>query len=160
MNIQLIYSSKLTVDSPTYDQRSELAKWHYETLEMNVITKGMYVLWSESNINTTGYIYKNNFNSLKPSQNFLVKHDGYCNDGKFKLLIDLEINTRYILVVTTNHPNTIGNFSIFISGPNKVTLNQWRNNITNMGSTIDFNAFLYIFLFFVCLNNRFKNNIG
>ncbi len=160
VNIQLVYSSELTVDSPTYDRGSELAKCHYETFEINVVTKGVYVFWSESNINAIGYIYKNDFNPLKPSENLLLKHDGYCNDGQFKLMIDLEINTRYILVVTTNRPNTIGNFSIFISGPNNITLNQWRGSISNMGMTINSNALLYICFFFVCLNNRYKKYIG
>ncbi len=85
----------------------------------------MYVLWSESNINTYGYIYEDDFNPLKPFENLLLKHNGDCNDGQFKLIIDLEINIQYILVVTTDRPNTIGNFSIFISGPNNVTLQHF-----------------------------------
>jgi hypothetical protein len=124
VNIQFVYSSKLTDDSPTYYRDFEIPNCYYETLELNVATNGVYVLWSESSIsNTYGYIYKNDFNSLKPFENLLVKHDGYCNDGQFKLIIDLEISTRYVLVVTTHRPNTFGNFSIFISGPNNVTVN-------------------------------------
>ena len=119
----MVYSSKLTVDSPTYYRDCEIPQCHYETLEINVVTKGVYVLWSESNINTYGYIYKNDFDSLKPLENLLSQHNGYCNDEQFKLFIDLEINTRYVLVVTTHRPNTIGNFSIFISGPDNVTVN-------------------------------------
>ncbi len=125
MNIQLEYSSKLTADSPTYYRDCQIPKCHYETLEIYVNRKGVYVLWSESNINSVGYIYKNDFDSLKPLENFLLQHDGYCNNGQFKLIIDLEINTRYVLVVTTYRPNTIGNFSIFISGPDNVTVNYF-----------------------------------
>ncbi len=125
VNIQFVYSSKLTVDSPTYYRDFEIPKCRFETLEINVATEGEYVLWSESTIsNTYGYIYKNDFNALKPSENLLLKHDGYCNEGQFKLFINLEINTRYVLVVTTHRPNTFGNFSIFISGPKNVTLNR------------------------------------
>ncbi len=125
MNIQLVYPLKLTVDSPTYYRDCEIPQCHYETLEIFVATKGLYVLWSESNINNTyGYIYKNDFDSLKPSENLLVKHNGYCNGGQFKLFIKLEIDTRYVLVVTTHRPKTIGNFSITISGPQNVTLNH------------------------------------
>jgi hypothetical protein len=124
VNIQLIYSSRLTDDSPTYYRDCEVPKCHYETLEINVITTGVYVFWSESNIPTYGYIYKNDFNALKPFENLLLQHDGSCNDGQFKLIIDLEINTRYVLVVTTHRPNMIGNFSVFISGPKNVTVNH------------------------------------
>ncbi len=116
------YSSQLTVDSPIYYRDCEVPKCHYHTLQINVSTTGLYVLWSKSNINTYGYIYKDDFNPLKPSENLLLQHNGDCNNGQFKLIIDLKINIQYILVVTTHQPNEIGDFSIFISGPNNVTL--------------------------------------
>ncbi len=123
MNIQLVYSSKLTADSPTYYRDFQIPKCHFETLEIYIAENGVYVLWSESNItNTYGYIYKNDFNALKPFKNLLLQYDGYCNEGQFKLFIDLEMNTRYVLVVTTHRPNTKGSFSIFISGLKNVTL--------------------------------------
>jgi hypothetical protein len=122
VNIQFEYSLKLTADSPTYYRDFQIPKCHFETLEINVVTAGVYVIWSKSSINNTyGYIYKNDFNALKPFENLLLQHDGYCNEGQFKLFIDLEMNTRYVLVVTTHRPKTIGNFSITISGPNNVT---------------------------------------
>ncbi|CAF1324490.1 unnamed protein product [Adineta steineri] len=74
--IQLIYSIKLTDDSPTYYRDCQVPQCHYETLEIHVNTTGLYVLWSESNINAYGYIYKNDFNPLKPSENLLQSHDG------------------------------------------------------------------------------------
>ena len=125
MNIRLNYSTELTVDSPTYYRDFQIPKCYFQTLEIKVDEGGMYLIWSESNIpKMYGYIYKNHFNALKPSANLLLQHDGSCNDGQFKLYIDLEINIRYILVVTTHRPNTIGSFSIFISGPNNVTLHH------------------------------------
>ncbi|CAF4225029.1 unnamed protein product, partial [Adineta steineri] len=121
INIQLRYSSKLTEDNPTYYRDCQVPQCHYETSQIHVNTTGLYVLWSESNINAYGYIYQNDFNPLKPSENLLLSHDGECNDGQFKLIIDLDNNTRYILVVTTRNPKTTGNFSIFISGPNNIS---------------------------------------
>ena len=73
MNIQLVYSSKLTTDSPTYYRGCQIPKCHYETLELYVITKGVYVLWSESNINTVGYIY----NKL----GFCIHYNGFHYDA-------------------------------------------------------------------------------
>ncbi|CAF0955861.1 unnamed protein product [Adineta steineri] len=125
VNIQLIYSSKLTHDSPTYYRDCQVPQCHYETLQIHVNTAGLYILWSESNINPYAYIYKNDFNPLKPSENLLLSHDGTCNDGQFKLIIDLEINTRYVLVVTTHYSKIIGNFSVYISGPNNVSLSPF-----------------------------------
>ncbi|CAF1269417.1 unnamed protein product [Adineta steineri] len=125
VNIQLKYSSELIDDSPTYYRDCQVPQCHYETLQIHVNTTGLYVLWGESNINAYGYIYKNDFNPLKPSENLLLSHGGECNDGQFKLIIDLEIKTQYILVVTTHDPKTFGSFSIFISGPNNVSINPF-----------------------------------
>ena len=160
MIIQSVYSSELTVDSPAYYRDPEMPKYHYTAFQLSVFTNGTYVLWSESNINTYGYIYKNDFNSRKPSENLLLQHDGYCNDGQFKFIIDLEIDTRYVLVVTTHRPQITGNFSIFMSGPNNITLNPWRASTSNVGTAINSNALLYICLFFVCWNELHKKYIN
>ncbi|CAF4032888.1 unnamed protein product [Adineta steineri] len=76
VNIQFNYSSKLTDDSPTYYRDCQVPQCHYETSQIHVNTTGLYVLWSENNINAHGYIYKNDFNPLNPSENLLVSHDG------------------------------------------------------------------------------------
>ncbi|CAF0939088.1 unnamed protein product [Adineta steineri] len=76
VNIQLIYPLKLTEDSPTYYRDCQVPHCHYETLQIHVNTLGLYVLWSESNIDAYGYIYKNDFNPLKPSENLLLSHGG------------------------------------------------------------------------------------
>ncbi|CAF0810955.1 unnamed protein product [Adineta steineri] len=76
VNIQFKYSSELTDDSPTYYRDCQVPQCHYETLEIHVNTTGLYVLWSESNIHAYGYIYKNDFSPLKPSENLLLSHGG------------------------------------------------------------------------------------
>ncbi|CAF3690105.1 unnamed protein product [Adineta steineri] len=76
VNTQFIHSSSLTVDSPTYCRDYQVPQCHYETSQIYVNTKGLYVLWSESSINTYGYIYKNDFNPLKPFENLLLSNDG------------------------------------------------------------------------------------
>jgi hypothetical protein len=76
-------------------------------------------------MNTYGYIYKNNFDPLKPSENLLLEHNGTCNQEQFKLIIDLYNDTQYILVVTTYSPYTIGSFSLLISGPDTVSVHHF-----------------------------------
>ncbi|CAF1032017.1 unnamed protein product [Adineta steineri] len=75
VNIQLRHSSKLTDDSPTYYRDCQVPQCHYETLQIHVNITGLYVFRSENNINAHGYIYKNDFNPLKPSENLLLSHD-------------------------------------------------------------------------------------
>jgi hypothetical protein len=108
-----------------YYRDCAIPKCYYETLQMNVVKSGSYVLWSESNINTYGYIYKNNFDPLKPSDNLLLEHNGTCNQEQFKLMIDLENDTQYVLVVTTYRPYETGSISVLISGPGNVSLNHF-----------------------------------
>ena len=84
---------------------------------------GSYAVWSKSEMDTYGYLYKNDFDPLQPFGNLLAQHSGKCNQGQLKFIRNFETNTRYILVVTTYYPNTTGNFTIFISGENNVTLN-------------------------------------
>ncbi|CAF0825500.1 unnamed protein product [Adineta steineri] len=78
VNIQLIYSLKLTDNSPTYYRDCQVPQCHYETLQIHVNTTGSYILWSKSNTDAYGYIYKNDFNPLKPSENLLLSHGGEC----------------------------------------------------------------------------------
>ena len=125
VNIQVVHSSKLTLDNPTYYRDCEVPQCHYESVQIHVHTKGLYVLWSESTTQTYGYIYEDDFNPLKPSDNLLLRHNGDCNDKQFKLIIDLEVHTRYILVITTHRPKTLMNFLVFVSGPDNVTLTHF-----------------------------------
>ncbi|CAF0900088.1 unnamed protein product [Adineta steineri] len=64
VNIQLIYPSKLTDNSPTYHRDSLVPEYHYEALQTHVNTTGLYVLWSESNINAYGAISQADKNDL------------------------------------------------------------------------------------------------
>ena len=133
------HSAELTVDSPTYYRDFKVPKCYYETFEIRVKTNGLYVLWSENNtIRPYGYIYKSDFDPLKPFVNLLLQHDGSCNDEQFKLIIDLEVNIRYVLVITTRYPNTIGNFSISISGPENISFTPIDGcYVTAIGLTLD-----------------------
>ncbi len=126
MNIQFKYSSELTIDSPKYCRDYKIPNYYYQTIEINVMTTDSYILWSESGISDTyGYIYKDDFDPLQPFGNLLHQHSGKCNQGQLKFIIDLQANTKYILVVTTYYPNTTGNFTIFMSGQNNVTINRF-----------------------------------
>ncbi|CAF1357311.1 unnamed protein product [Adineta ricciae] len=127
VNIRSIYSSELTVNSPKYCRDYKKPNYYYETLEINVMKNGLYVIWSKSEIDTYGYIYKDIFDPLQPFGNSLTQHSGKCNQHQLKFFIDLEKNTKYILVVTTYYPNTTGNFSVFISGESNATINYFHS---------------------------------
>jgi hypothetical protein len=123
--IQSTYSSALTADSQTYSHTEcQMANYYYEAIQVKVIETGCYTLASDSNIDTFAYIYKDKFNSLKPTINLISKDDDSLNNMQFKLTAHLHASITYVLVVTTSYPNVTGAFSILVSGTNNVSLTQ------------------------------------
>ncbi|CAF1488554.1 unnamed protein product, partial [Adineta steineri] len=133
INIQFNSSFELTIDSPKYCRDYVKSNYYYQTFQINVHAADTYTLWSESNIDTYGYIYKNDFDPLQPFGNLLFQHSGYCNQGQLKFIVDLQANMQYILVVTTYFPNATGNFSIFISGQNEISIKKFSSRYHSCG---------------------------
>ena len=123
-SVQSIYSSMLNSSSQTYARiNCKIWNYYYEAIQVNVDESDYYTVRSESNINTYGYIYKDNFDPNNPFVHLHLKNDD-CDKNQFKLFTHLESNTTNILVVTTFTQETIGAFSILVSGPKNVTLKR------------------------------------
>ncbi|CAF1504357.1 unnamed protein product [Adineta ricciae] len=131
LNNYVNYSSEFTSTSAMYYRDCQIPKCYYETLEINVITTGIYVISSESDMHMYGYIYKHDFDPLKTSKNLYLEHNGTCNDYQLKFITNLNNYTKYILVITTFSPYTMGKYSIFISGPNNVSLTHFHPKFRN-----------------------------
>jgi hypothetical protein len=124
-----MYSSALTVVSQSYsrsDSACEAPNYYYQAIKVNVVEDGIYNLSSNSTMDTCGYLYNDTFNPFKPSTNLLVRDDDRNGGYQFRLTICLRANTTYLLLVTTYYRNTVGPFSIIVSGPNNVDLNRIR----------------------------------
>lgn len=89
---------------------------------MKTKTSGLYVISSDSPIDTYGYIYKDHFNPLDPIENLLCQDDASCGHSQFKLILDLHSSVTYVLVMTTYELGTTGEFIVLVSGPSDVTL--------------------------------------
>ena len=134
----------MRTNSPRYCRDYLKPTYYYETLQIIVTKTDSYVLWSESEseMDTYGYLYKDDFDPLQPFANLLAQHSGKCNQGQLKFIIDLQANTRYILVVTTYYQNATGNFTIFISGQNNVTIKHFGMYLFFL-SYLDFSYWLF-----------------
>ncbi|CAF1044965.1 unnamed protein product [Adineta steineri] len=118
------YSSTLTPTSRKYArEKCRLANYYYEEIEMNVITSGSYTITSHSNINIIGYLYKDRFNPWNILENLISQNDEGCDNNQFQIIVDLNANSTYVLVVTTYSSNITGKFLISASGPNKINFN-------------------------------------
>ncbi len=124
---QSIYSSALTKNSSTYSFIDcVVANRYYEAIEVKVAGTGCYSIISKSNINTFGHLNKEYFNPLNPNFNLFLQDSDNINDTQFEFITQLQVNTTYVLIVTTYFPNVTGNFSITVSGSNNVSLNRIR----------------------------------
>jgi len=125
-DVQTMYSSALTTMSPSYDRAgsSRPPPFYYEAIQVKVMEAAFYNLYSNSIIDTYGYIYNDSFNPCDPSLNLISEDDQSGDRNQFRLISSLRANTTYILVVTTSFPSVTGNFSILVSGPNNVDLNS------------------------------------
>jgi hypothetical protein len=89
---------------------------------------GTYRFWSHDALDTYGYLYKHDFNPAQPSSNRLVSDDNSCSEGQFLFSQPLQLQIKYILVVTTPSPAMTGTFSIVTIGPARVDftdLGEW-----------------------------------
>jgi hypothetical protein len=118
-----MYASALTKDTQTYSRVCG-GNYHYESIQMNVQQNGAYSFDSNNTIITYGYIYKNDFDPWYPFENLLVQSNYRCGEYPFHLATYLQVNTTYVLVVTTFDRNVQGEFSVLVSGPNNISLNR------------------------------------
>jgi len=142
---QVSYSSQLTIDNQIYSRICGTGNYHYETIEISVQLSGSYMFYHDKNIRFLLYIYEHNFDPSHPMENLLAESqplDYTSSDGakadaddfeflfpllitfSSKLPIYLEVNRKYILLLTTLNQNMRGSFTIGIGGPNNVTFNK------------------------------------
>jgi hypothetical protein len=120
-----MYSSALNASSQTYARSDcDRSNSYYEAIQVKVVETGCYSLSINSIIKTYADIYKYNFDPFNSSQNLLSQNNNNLNDSQFKFITCLQANTTYVLVIAMNYLNVTGAFSIFVSGPNNVSLNR------------------------------------
>ncbi|CAF1020086.1 unnamed protein product [Adineta steineri] len=99
------------------------SNYYYETIEINVVTDGFYIIASNSSVDIYGYVYNNSFNPFNPSVNLILSNIFGCGAG-FQLTVNLVVNITYILVVTSWKENMTGSFSIIVSGPTNTSVTR------------------------------------
>lgn len=81
---------EITTDSPTYSPPgSDSANHHYLLRQMTVDSSGEYSIRSSSAFPTQGYVYANNFNPSRPTENIIAQARSDAN-GQLQLTVDLE----------------------------------------------------------------------
>ncbi|CAF3863381.1 unnamed protein product, partial [Adineta steineri] len=137
----VVYSSVLTTDNQMYSPRCDRLNYYYETIQISVLTDGFYMIASNGSVPTYGYIYKDSFDPFNPSMNLIPWSWESCSYTTFRLEVDLLVNVKYILVMTTYYPDETGSFSVIIPGlinPDKCLIGGSCNIQTKgIGITLD-----------------------
>lgn len=117
------YSSALTTNSRTYIRYAGSGcKFYYEALQVTVSKSGNYSFTSNSSIDTFGYMYRDGFFPNSPTLNLISQDDQTGRRNQFQLIVILQSNVTYYLVVTTYMMAVTGVYSVVVSGPRSVTL--------------------------------------
>jgi hypothetical protein len=140
-----MYSSALTESSPTFTWSGcGVLNYYYEAIQMKVIETGNYRVTSNSLLNTYDSIYKDAFIPFAPTRNSYAEDFEKCDYVHYKLDIVLFADTTYIWVFTTVFPNVIGDFSIFVSGPNNVSFDRISEYLYYLDGTISTECIKYL----------------
>jgi len=99
-------------------------KYYYEAVEINLIETGHYIIISNSTIHTYGFMYEDHFNVFNSKMNLILEDDSNNRNPLFKIIIRLQMNTNYILIVAKSDPNVTEAFSVLVFGPNNVSMNR------------------------------------
>ena len=124
LGLKATYTSELTKETQVYARVCGEGSFYYETIEIKVQHKGNYNFDSNSSILLYGYIYENSFDPSYPNENLLTQSNFTCGQYRFKIITDLQVNIKYILVVTTFSSNVRGLFTLLVTGPQNITLNR------------------------------------
>jgi hypothetical protein len=118
------YFSSLSTSNQIYNRNCDKENFYYESIQVKVIKSGYYSFRSYSTMDAYGFIYRNTFNPLNPTENLLQAEGDRDSDLQFRLNIHLSGDMTYVLVMTTYPLKETGTFSITVLGDNKVILER------------------------------------
>ena len=114
---------------------------YYEAYQLTTLTTGSYMFLSRSASDPYIYLYNGSFSSRSPDLNLLELDDRDIDGGSFRFTMTLQSNLEYILVITTFAEYSTGEYTLIVSGLNKVNIVSTDNasvvsvsNVTTNGT--------------------------
>lgn len=90
---------------------------------MTLEQTGSYSFNYSADIRLFANIYDNDFDPLNSRKNRIAT-SSYINCSYFGFAAYLQVNTTYILMITTFYSNVQGSFKVIATGPNNITFNR------------------------------------
>lgn len=95
-----------------------------EILKIHILETGSYTILSNNTLPLYGYVYDNDFTLFDLLENSIAsEHSEKCNN-QLKFSWQRQMNTSFVLVVSTGEGFKPEQFSISISGPSKVAMQR------------------------------------
>jgi len=104
--------------------KCEVANLYYESIYIKVFESGCHNLYIKSDAEILVNIYKHYFDPLNSQLNVLFRSDDNVNSTQIEFSFTFQVNTYYVIVITTYRPGMTGNFSITIESTNKTIFNR------------------------------------
>ena len=145
------YSSTLSNRSQTICRTGTCSGpiFYFEALLLNIAVTGSYRIFSQSSMDTFGYLYNRTFDPTYMSVNLILSDDDGYGNRQFLLSSILEAGGTFIAVATTYSANITGAFSVIATGPGPI-------GITKINATSE----LFILVDFSRLSNYFISLIS
>jgi hypothetical protein len=123
---QTKYLSNLTTYSHKCNRISDCRSLNFycEVLEIHTREAGYYTITSNSTIDIVGYVYESDFILFDLNLNAIKLDDSSHYNDQFKIILRRQMNTSFILIVTTNNKSNQGVFSITVNGPSNVLMRR------------------------------------
>ena len=103
-------------------------EYYFEAIKIDVDISGYYMLSSDSDLDTYGYLYEHEFDFYSSVESSLSWDDDYCENRQFSISTYLHYNSTYVLIVTIS-PNELyinmqGPFSVIAKGPSEINMKR------------------------------------
>lgn len=124
--METVYSSEFTLNSSVcYELLSIVANVYCEAIKIDVTETAQYTIVGNSKMKILGYAYENNF-TIFDLEKHAIERSHYINncDEQFRIVLHRQMNTSFILVISTRYAFQQGKFSIVISGPSNVSIKK------------------------------------
>ena len=125
-----------------------LVDTYFEAIEIIASVHGNYTIETNSSMDTYGYLYITDFDTIYWMNDLLLVDDDDAGVGyNFLLSFTLQAMIRYILVTTTFGPGITGSFVVLTTGPGMITFTP-LNISSSIRGIVLFCTICFIFVYF------------
>jgi len=130
LNTSIVYESEyksiITRDSLTFRMYNYCngPQHFYKNLQIHVFQQGKYDIFINSTEHLYVSLYKDYFYPLDIDLNSLFRLDERCEINQIKFTRNFHSNETYDLIISTVYSNLTFSFSLILTGPSHINLNQ------------------------------------